>query len=52
MEILKPYHNPKDDILIAIADIVIHLNKPETYCKISHLIRQELANQLRAYAHL
>ena len=27
MEILKPYHNPKKDILITIADIVITLEQ-------------------------
>ena len=51
MEILKPFHNPKKYILITIADIVNTLDKPETFYKISHLIRRESANQLRAFAH-
>ena len=42
----------KKDIRITIADFVNTLEQVETYCKILHLIRQELANQLRAYAHL
>ena len=52
MDILKPYHNPKKDILITIADIVNTLEQARDLVQnIVHLIRRELANQLRAYAH-
>ena len=52
MEILKPDHNPKKVILITIADFVKSFEQAENYSKRLHLIRQESANQLGAYAHL
>ena len=51
MEILKPYHNPKNDILITIADFISTLEQTRDLMKKLHLIRRELANQLRAFAH-
>ena len=51
MEILIPYHNPKKDILITITDIVNTLEQARDLLQILHLIRQDLANHLRAYAH-
>ena len=47
MEILKPNHNNKKDILITIADIVITLEQSRDFLQ---NIASESANQLRAYA--
>ena len=51
MNILKPYHNPKKDILITIADIVNTLEQARDLLQNMTFDTRGLANQPRVYAH-
>ena len=51
MEILKPYHNPKKNILITIADIVNTLEQAQDLMQKMAFDTTIAANQLRVYAH-
>ena len=51
MEILKPYHNPKKDILITIADIISTLEQTRDLMQNIAFDTTRVSNQLRAFAH-